>query len=409
MEKLPEREKIARLRLARTHGIGARAFKALLKQYGTAAAAIDAIDGAALDGRQRVIHVIPMDEAEKEMAALEALGAALIVYGDADYPSLLATIIDPPIVLTARGNPALLGHCSLAVVGARNASLPAQKLTEQLAKQTAGDGIVVVSGLARGVDRAAHLGALKAGGGTVAVVAGGVDHIYPQENTRLYHDIIAQNGVVIAEMKLGAAPRAEHFPRRNRIISGLSRATLVMEATKRSGSLITARMAAEQGREVLAVPGFPMDARAEGPNKLIRDGATVITAPEDLEEALAQLRSSDGVAQPAFLEEAALYDDEPEAWQNLLDWPLGEPLREARHSPDRAAEISPAGPKKAAPEGSSERPPAVLALLGHYPVTVDALAEQSQLPHARLAVELQKLELSGQIVRHPGNRVSKAG
>ncbi|HEY8191080.1 MAG TPA: DNA-processing protein DprA, partial [Alphaproteobacteria bacterium] len=264
-------EKLNWLRLARTENVGPITFRRLIRRYGDAAEAIEALPTlAAQGGRKKPLIPAPMDVVEKEYDALTKFGAYLICAADPEYPEALNAVEDAPPVMTVIGDVNLLSRPTVGMVGARNASLNSRKFAEILARDLGRAGHVVASGLARGIDTAAHEGSLPTG--AIAVVAGGIDIIYPPENKNLYAQIREQ-GLVVAESPFGQEPFAQSFPRRNRIISGLSCGVVVVEASLRSGSLITARMAAEQGREVFAVPGHPLDPRAEGTNSLLRDGA----------------------------------------------------------------------------------------------------------------------------------------
>ena len=304
-------ERFARLRLARTDRIGPVAFSQLLGRYGSAARAVEAL--LDLVRKSGAAALPPSSEAvERELAAGDRLGARLLVLGDADYPQMLAALDPAPPVLWTRGGAALLNRPAVAIVGARIASAGGQRIARGLAQQLGQAGHVVVSGMARGIDGAAHEGALPTG--TVAVLGGGVDDIYPPEHADLYARLVDQ-GCVVSESPIGARAQARDFPRRNRIISGLSRGVVVVEAEIRSGSLITARLAAEQGRDVFAVPGSPLDPRARGPNELLRQGAILCEGIEDIERAFTTLRTLreppsdplayDGEIEDAFLERVA--------------------------------------------------------------------------------------------------------
>ncbi|MBB4797536.1 DNA processing protein [Brevundimonas bullata] len=288
MTPLSDAERFARLRLARTDRVGPVAFSQLLQRFGSAVRAVEALpdlvrrsgrDGYALPAVERV---------EAELAAGERVGARLILLGDADYPPVLAAVDPPPPVLWTLGDPTLLSRPCIGVVGARIASAGGQRIARGLSQQLGEAGHVVVSGLARGIDAAAHMGALPTG--TVAVLGGGVDDIYPSENADLYRQIV-EKGCIVSESPVGARAQARDFPRRNRIISGLSRGVIVVEAEIRSGSLITARLANEQGRDVFAVPGSPLDPRSKGPNELLRQGAILCEGLEDVERAFTTLRT----------------------------------------------------------------------------------------------------------------------
>lgn len=272
-------ERIARLRLARTERIGPVSFLELIRREGSALAALERLPEISRRAGGAGVRIPSESDIEAEFARGEALAAHLIVLGDAAYPSALAALNAPAPVLWARGRTDLLGHEAVAVVGARVASAAGRRFAQGLAAELGTAGFVVVSGMARGIDAAAHQGALASG--TVAVLGGGVDDIYPPDNAELYARLI-EDGCVLSESPVGARAQARDFPRRNRIIAGLSRAVVVVEAEQRSGSLITARLAAEQGREVLAVPGSPLDPRCAGTNDLIRQGAALCGGLEDV-------------------------------------------------------------------------------------------------------------------------------
>jgi DNA processing protein len=361
------------LRLARSETVGPVTFYALLRRFGSAEAALDA-----LPRLSRQARVATRQEAERELAAIDRLGGRLLCWGEPLYPATLAAVEDAPPVLTVLGRAEILSAPIVAVVGARNASANGRRLARELAAGLGEAGIVVVSGMARGIDAAAHLGALGVSkGGTVAVVAGGADIVYPEENRALY-DAIAESGAIIAELPLGAEPQARHFPRRNRIISGISLGVVVVEAAAKSGSLITARRALEQGRDVFAVPGSPLDPRCRGCNDLLRNGATLTETAADIIGQLGPM-VHDHVPAPAAM-----------AAQPRL------PLRSPR--PALAA------PSPPADEGSALD--LIVEHLGPSPVAVDELVRQCQLSAASVATLLLELELAGRIERHPGNLVS---
>ncbi|HET6522110.1 MAG TPA: DNA-processing protein DprA, partial [Geminicoccaceae bacterium] len=290
-------EKLDRLQLSRCGGVGPIGFAKLMQRFGTARRALAELPRLAREaGGGDRFRPCPRAEAEAEFEQLERRGWHLVALGEPAYPELLAAIEDAPPFLTVRGDPAALAGLGVGIVGARNASGNGRLFARRLAAELAGRGLVVVSGLARGIDTAAHEGALEpAGGATVAVIASGADVPYPEENAGLMERIAGTGGAVVSERPLGSEPQARHFPRRNRLISGLSRGIVVVEAAPGSGSLITARMAAEQGREVMAVPGSPLDPRHRGTNKLLRDGAALVEGAEDvlalLEPILAATRS----------------------------------------------------------------------------------------------------------------------
>ena len=352
---------IHRLRLIRTPQIGPVTYAQLIARFGDAARAIEALPALAARGGGRAPVVVPRAVAERELATVAKLGARHLFLGDADYPLLLAQLDDAPATLMVRGDMALLARPVVAMVGARNASAAACRFARQLAAELARERVSVVSGLARGIDTAAHVGSLD--GGTVAVIAGGIDVAYPPENAEL-QERIAQAGLLIAEQPPGVEPRARHFPHRNRIIAGLALGTVVVEAAPKSGSLITARLAAEMGREVMAVPGSPLDPRAQGCNGLIRDGATLVQCAADI---LETIRPIDARMVRAL---GAVFDGPP---------------------PDDA-------------DDAARR--LLTDLLGPVPVAVDELIRQSGLRPAIVQTVLLELELAGRIERHAGGRVS---
>lgn len=353
------------LRLSRTEHVGPVTFHSLIARFGSASAALDAVPALARRGGGKNFVLPDAGEIDREIAQLEKLGGRMIAACEPDYPPGLAALESAPPLISILGHPHLLQKEMIAIVGARNASALARKFTDTLARDLGFAGLVVASGLARGIDTSAHEAALAVG--TVAVVAGGVDIIYPPENEKLYAAIKNQ-GVIVSEMRLGEAPQARHFPRRNRIISGLSRGTVVVEAAEKSGSLITAQYALDQGREVFAVPGSPLDPRARGANRLIRDGATLTENAEDI---LAVLRPMLG---GGFGEEESKSPTPPSP-DNL----------------DREADRIRAQVEEA---------------LGPAPVDVDELIRQLGVSPAAILTVLLELELAGRCTRHPGNRVS---
>ncbi|MGV3578873.1 DNA-processing protein DprA [Brevundimonas sp.] len=285
---LSEAERFARLRLARCERVGPVSFRQLLERFGSAERALDALPDIVRKGGGHGYALPPIDRIEQERAAGDRVGATLVVLGDAAYPPMLAAVDPPPPLLWARGEVSLLSREAVGVVGARIASAGGQRIARGLATQLGQASFVVVSGLARGIDAAAHAGSLETG--TVAVLGGGVDDVYPSENSGLY-DHIVERGCVVSESPIGARAQARDFPRRNRIISGLSRGVIVVEAELRSGSLITARLANEQGRDVFAVPGSPLDPRSKGPNELLRQGAILCEGIDDVRRAFETLRT----------------------------------------------------------------------------------------------------------------------
>jgi DNA processing protein len=358
-------ERIDWLRLIRSRRVGPATFCRLVDECGSAAEALAALPEIAAGAGEASYEVCPEGVAETEMRAAEKIGARLLALGAADYPPLLGELADPPPVLWSLGDAALLQRPAVAVIGARNASSLGARMARALARELAEAGVVVVSGLARGIDTEAHRAAL--GGGTVAVMAGGIDVTYPPENADLAAEI-AEKGLLVSEQPLGMQPTARHFPRRNRIVSGLCRAVVVVEAAAKSGSLITARTALDQGREVLAVPGHPFDARAAGCNMLIRDGAMLIRGGGDVIEAL-----GGGVARA--------------------------PTR-------RRAPAPPPARRSPAPRDGLERE--ILSRLGPSPLAEDQLIRELGLAASEVAPALTTLELDGRIRRHPGGLVSLA-
>ncbi len=367
---------VARLRLIRTPSIGPATYRQLIARFRTAEAALDALPDLARRGN-RELRITPAAEAEAELEALAAAGATPLFIGTPEYPALLAQADTAPPFLAARGRTVLLEAPAVAVVGARNASAAGTRLASRWATELAERGLVLVSGLARGIDTAVHKGALAAEqGGTIAVIAGGIDIAYPPENAELM-ERIATEGLVLAEQPPGTEPQARHFPRRNRIIAGLAAGTLVIEAAPRSGSLITARMAAEFGREVMAVPGSPADPRAQGCNQLIREGGTLVQSPAEVLEALSAF-DADGLGHTATLGQR-FQTAEPPGFYADADT---EPPESAR--------------------------PLLIGLLSPAPVAIDELVRQSGLPAPAVANVLLDLELEGLMVRHAGGRVARA-
>lgn len=366
-----EDERLAWLRLARTTEIGPITFHSLIATYGSGCAALTALpELAERGGRGKKFTPFSADAAHKEMAALARIGGRFVMACDSHYPKILAACEDAPPVLSILGDVRLLHRPCVGMVGARNASLHGRKLAKTMALDLAATGWVVVSGLARGIDTAAHEGALEGKGGTVAVLAGGADVIYPQENTDLYARIRDKGGCILAESAFGQKPFAQHFPKRNRIISGLSRGLVVVEATLRSGSLITARMAGEQGRDVMAVPGFPADPRASGPLHLIRQGATLVRDAKDILEAL------EGDMIPVRPQEAQHVAEPPQV-------PLSAP--------------------PSLPSDSVRQ--AVLEALTRTPVEIDALIRDLGVAPSTVHIAVLELELADHAQRLPGGRV----
>ncbi len=403
---LTDEQRIDWIRLSRSEGVGPRTFQALLNRFGGAAAAVEALPGLnAKAGRDA--KVCTRAEAEREWERTLRLGARLVASGDPDYPRLLLAIDAPPPLITVKGRIELLRQPTVAIVGSRNASAVGLRMTETLSRDLGRVGFVTVSGLARGIDTAAHRVSLETG--TVAVLAGGIDKPYPAENLELF-EAIGRMGVVVSEMPLGWAPRGRDFPRRNRIISGLSFGVVVVEAAHKSGTLITAKFAAEQGREVFAVPGSPLDPRAEGTNALIREGATLVTEAAHVVEAVAPLLGREDFASHAR-EEVPDLPEEP-LWDEfrfeLDEGPSVEPpaaLRVTGFTPRGASTEDHDEDTASPPSGDFVR---LVELMGPAPVGVDELVRLSGLPPGAVHRILVELELAGRLVRHGGRRVALA-
>ena len=352
------------LRLIRSENVGPRTFLSLIQIFGSASKALDNIqDFAVRGGRSKPIKLYTKDAAEKELELLYQVSAKMLTYKHHSYPRLLLQIPDLPPVISYKGNIDLLEEKLVAIVGARNSSINGKSFTKQIATDLVKNGITVVSGLARGIDTAAHLASLPK---TVGVIAGGIDHIYPPENAKLFEQM-AEEGLIIAELPVGSVPLAQHFPQRNRIISGISLATLVIEAGLKSGSLITARLALEQNREVFAMPGFPMDPRCHGTNKLIKDGAHVLESVDDVLEHL-QVHTT-----------AKLMERENDAFKPLqIDY----------------SSITPSLRNQ------------VTEALSSTSIGLESLIDEVKLPIPIVYTILLELELAGRISRHPGGRIS---
>ncbi len=371
-------DRIARLRLIRSRRVGPATYLRLMGEHGGAGAALAALPGLARAAGVDGYTPCPEAVALAEWRAAQRAGARMICLGDPEYPAVLADIADPPALIWAKGQIALLRRPMLALVGTRNASAMGTRMARRLAADLGAAGHVVVSGLARGIDALAHHAALATG--TIAVMPGGLDCIYPAENLDLAAAIATQ-GLMISEMPFGLDPQARHFPRRNRIVAGLARAVIVVEAATRSGSLITARMALDQGREVMAVPGHPMDARAGGCNLLIRDGATLVRSAEDVIEALGH-----GVGLPAAA-----------------------PLRARQNRASDTGAMAPDMPAPHAgwPAADGGLEGQILACLGSAPVAEDQLIRDLGHPPRKIAQALAVLELAGRIDRAGGGMITR--
>jgi DNA processing protein len=364
MPTLGEAQRLAWLRLIRSENVGPRTFRDLVNHFGGAQAAIDALPELAARGGARKVRICSVAEAEREMEALTRLGGRFVAQGEADFPVALAAADGAPPLIAVIGGADVVRRPALGIVGARNASGAGRTFAERLARAAGEAGYGVVSGLARGIDAAAHSGSLATG--TVAIYAGGLDKVYPPEHADLARRIVAAGGALASEMPLGWSPRARDFPRRNRIVAGFSHAVVVVEAALRSGSLITARFAADMGREVGAVPGSPLDPRAEGSNELLRDGATLIAKPDHLLQLLA------GVHLP-----------EPPPIV------MAEPIAQDPDAP--------------VPETDRAR---ILELLSPVPTSIDDLVRHSGTEARTVQIVLLELDLAGRLERHAGGRVS---
>ena len=368
--KLDDAERIACLRLIRSANVGPVAFRELINHYGGAREALDVLPELSRRGGSRSPRICPKHRAEAELEAAHRYGAEALFTIEPGYPPALAAIDVPPPMLYVRGRKEHLGKPSVAIVGSRAASAAGLKLARMFATGLGDAGFTICSGLARGIDAIAHEASLASG--TVAVLAGGIDFVYPAEHADL-QERIAQEGTLVTEMPPGFVPRANDFPRRNRIISGLSLGVVIVEAARKSGTLVTARYAAEQGREVFAVPGHPLDSRAEGTNQLIKTGATLVTAPGDVVEALAPIA---GISRPSFREAARVLEPGP-------------------------VEANPL------PEISDRERDEVLSVLGPHPVEVDEILRATRLNVRSVQIALMELDLAGRIERHGSQLVSR--
>lgn len=363
--RLSEEQRLDWLRLIRSDNIGPRTFRDLVNYYGGARAALAALPGLARrGGASGPSRICTLADAESELKASRSRGVELIALGEPDYPARLQMIDDAPPLLAVRGKRDILARPLVAIVGSRNASAAGAKFAQTLARDIGSAGFGIVSGLARGIDAAAHRASLASG--TIAVLAGGNERIYPAEHSGLLDDILAE-GAAVSEMPLTWEPRARDFPRRNRLISGLSVGVVIVEAAKRSGSLITARMAGEQGREVFAVPGSPLDPRSEGTNGLLKQGAILVTETADVTAVLEPI--------------------------------LGRGLDVPAQEPDRAR------PAPGAEPGEDERS-RIIGLLGPSPAAIDDLVRLSGSTPATVRTVLLELEIAGRLERHGGALVS---
>ena len=377
-----EEDRLNWLRLIRSPRVGPTTFGRLMAEHGTAAAALDALPGIARAAGVDDYTACPTDKALAEIDLARAKGARMLCLGTDAYPATLAALNDPPPVLWCMGQRAPILRPMVALVGARNASSLGTRMARVLAEGLGQAGYTIVSGLARGIDAAAHQTSLKTG--TIAVMGGGVDVIYPTENAVLAA-AIADQGLRVSEQPMGLYPQARHFPPRNRIIAGLALAVVVVEAAEKSGSLITARDATDLGREVLAVPGHPVDGRAGGCNLLIRDGATLVRGVDDVIEVLRRLQDT---------HQASAQMSEP-------------PERLTKGSKSRSGPENPAQTNNAATIGAGPLDARILQKLGPTPMAEDQLIRDLRLPAAQISPALVTLELMGAVQRHPGGLVSR--
>lgn len=369
------RETIDILRLYRSENVGARTFKNLIELFGNASKALENIAEYSLrGGRSKPIKVYSEADAKKEIDKLDKIGATLLTYNDADYPRLLKHISDFPPVLSCLGNTSLLNNDKIiAIVGARSASINGKSFAKKLANELIENGFITTSGLARGIDTAVHSVDCSK---TIAVVAGGVDTIYPPENAKLYEKI-SQEGLIIAEHAIGTKIVGSYFPMRNRIISGIANGTAVIEASLKSGSLITAKFAIEQNRDVFAMPGFPLDPRSQGTNSLIKDGAFLLQSAEDIISNISSLIPSNSTNTKKSLAEFTTNDNNFR-FQAASDEVI---VKDA----DRKT---------------------VIDLLSSTPISIESIISETKMPIAMVYTICLELELAGKISRHPGGRIS---
>ncbi|RWM72576.1 MULTISPECIES: DNA-processing protein DprA [Mesorhizobium] len=364
--RLSDRQRLSWLRLIRTPNVGPATFRDLINRFGSAETALEMLPELMVSGGARKVVGIPtMSEAEAELETARRAGARFVGIGEADYPPLMKRMDHPPPLLAVKGEGAVFRLPAVAIVGARNASLAGIKMARTLAAELGRDGFGIVSGLARGIDTAAHQASLASG--TIGVLAGGLDLPYPPENAALCNEIAERGGAIISEMPFGWQPRAQDFPRRNRLVAGAALGLVVVEAALRSGSLISARLAGEMGRLVFAVPGSPLDPRAAGANALLKDGATLVTEASDITGAIAPLVGALAL-RTASLEEPPDFSATP---------PPGED--------DRAR---------------------VIEALGPTPVAVDEIIRHTGLHPAQVFMVLLELDLAGRLERHAGGNVS---
>lgn len=388
--RLSDQQRLNWLRLIRSENIGPVTFRDLILHCGSASNALKMIpELSRRGGAYRRIRLASLDQVSREMEAVERLGARLIGMGEPDYPLYLKNCDAPPPLITVKGDLSVFTKPPVGIVGSRNASIAGARFTQQIAAQLGKAGFAIISGLARGIDASAHQYSLKTG--TVAVLAGGIDRPYPPQNIGLYHEIPENGGAVVSEMPLSWEPRAQDFPRRNRIIAALSSGLLVVEAAKRSGSLITARMAGELGRVVFAVPGSPLDPRAGGTNELIKHGALLVTEANDIIEALSPQLIRQGEDRPFSQPTDQLSFTIEEAEQNYQS-PSMQPM-----APE---------PVKPMPPASDKDREQIINLLSPVPVSVDEIIRHTGIEAAQVFLILLELDLAGQLTRYPNGHVA---
>ncbi len=399
---LPDAQRLDWLRLIRSESVGPKTFRVLLRRFGSAGAALEALPGLAAE-RGRTLKIPTRADCEREIDSVRAFDARLIALGEPGYPPALGMIDAPPPLICARGRVDALKRPMVAIVGSRNASAAGLAFCERLTRDLGAAGFVVVSGLARGIDARAHRTAVSTG--TIAALAGGLDRLYPAEHAALAEEIL-EHGAWVSEMPMGWEPRGRDFPRRNRLVSGMALGLVVVEAARRSGSLISARFANEQGREVFAVPGSPLDPRAEGANGLLREGATLCTRAADVIDALSPLIERGTEAQ--WLKEDGPGDATQSLWDEMefVDEgraPLSEYVDETEEPPSAPAVVAVA---RARPPSDPRR--TIERLLGPTPTAIDDLARAANLPISEVRIVLLDLELEGRLERHGSSLVSYA-
>lgn len=399
------------LRLIRSDNVGPRTFQQLINKFGGAGTALAELPALLANAKgARKIKLADRGDCERELEGLSRLGGKLIAFGEAGYPKLLRMIDSAPPLISVLGQSEILERQAIAIVGARNASAAGLAMTERLASDLSASDYIIVSGLARGVDRMAHAATLKTG--TVAVLAGGFHHIYPAEHKELAARI-CDHGALVSEMPLGWQARGRDFPRRNRIVSGMGYATIVVEASKRSGSLITARFANEQGREVFAVPGSPLDPRAEGPNELLRQGASICLSAENVTELLEPMRDSGPRYAPMAEDNRSSSEEALDLWDETdLFGTIETPQSRGDYQLDEEASETIIGERpenKAGGETGNSSHETIESLLGPSPVTIDDLVRLSGKTVPEVQMALVDLELAGKLERHGSGLISRIG